>query len=143
MNSKLFEKWLEEELSPRFENPSLIFMENAIFLNTIHDTMKKVTTQRLYQTSGKRSRGPGKRSFRKRVIRENDRESNLGYAVDEIIVNMGLQVLIFQLYHCIFNAIELIWAQCKIHPVLISTLGDMVYYFTFIEGSLWFISNKL
>lgn len=40
-------------------------------------------------------------------------KAKLGHAVDELICIMGHQVLRLSPYHCIFNPIELIWAQSK------------------------------
>lgn len=40
-------------------------------------------------------------------------KANLGYAADEMINNFGHQVLRLPPYYCIFNVIELIWAECK------------------------------
>lgn len=117
MNSELFEKWMGEQLLPRLKKPSLIIMDNARyhsrFLEKIPNSQstKEEIIQWLQSTNISIPQGAFKCELLE-IVRQA-KPQKIGYATDELIYKMGHSVLRLPPYHCQFNAIELIWAQCK------------------------------
>lgn len=116
MNSTLFEKWLEEQLLPRLEKPSLLVIDNAKYHSRLSENVPNASTRKADIISWLQSKNI---NFMENALKPEllqivkQYKAKLGYAVDELICTMGHQVLRLPPYHCIFNAIELIWAQSK------------------------------
>lgn len=116
MDSSTFEKWVAEQLIPNLEQPSLILLDNASYHSRVID--KNPTN-----------------SWKKNEIKEWLLKHNIAFppaslkidlltiskahkipnrfVVDEMLREHGHEVLRLPPYHCQFNAIELIWSNCK------------------------------
>lgn len=117
MNSELFEKWMEEELLPKLERPSLIIMDNARYHSRLLE--KYPTTQstkmEIIQWLQSKNIDVPVNAFKSELLEivAQYRPTERRYAVDELILKMGHSVLRLPPYHCQFNAIELVWGHCK------------------------------
>ncbi|KAJ3661538.1 hypothetical protein Zmor_005931 [Zophobas morio] len=99
MNAENFEKWLQNDLLPKLEEPSIIVLDNASYHSRLEEkrpttAWKKVDLQLWLQ---------------KNCIAFSELDKSL----DNIITTTGHDVLRLPPYHCIFNPIEMVWSQTK------------------------------
>lgn len=116
MNSELFEKWLEENFLPKLERPSLIIMDNARYHCRLSENVPNTSSRKEEIIDWLRHQNIEfpPHAFKCELFQYvKQYKAKLPYAVDVMISNMGHEVLRLPPYHCIFNAIELIWAHCK------------------------------
>lgn len=116
MSAEMFEKWLEFQLLPTLEEPSIIILDNAsyhsrLILKQPASNWKKCEIEEWLQNRGI--------SYAKDLLKNEmlilAKQNKVvhKYAVDEIIHRNGHQVLRLPPYHCQFNAIELVWGIVK------------------------------
>jgi transposase len=118
MNAVLFTKWMEEQLLPSLEKPSLLILDNAPY--------HSVEVEKQPVSSWK------KRDIEKWLVEKNISFSSVAlkhellytaqnnkqpkrYVIDELVNKYGHQVLRLPPYHCQFNAIEEIWGITKVY----------------------------
>lgn len=116
MDSETFEKWVEKQLIPNLEQPSLIVMDNAsyhsrsIIKNPTCSWKKDEIKEWLRQHDI--AFPPTSLKVELLAIADSHRIKK-EFVVDEMLREHGHEVLRLPPYHCQFNAIELIWSNCK------------------------------
>jgi len=118
MNSKIFEKWVNEQLEPALPEKSLIIMDNASYHSVREEGTKTPTSNS--------RKGDMINWLTKNNINFNNKAKkpelyeivklNKGppiYKVDEFLKHKGHEVLRLPPYHCELNPIELIWGDLK------------------------------
>ena len=116
MNSATFEKWVAEQLIPNLEEPSLIILDNASYHSRLVDknptnSWKKEEIIEWFRKHNIAFR-PASLKTELLAISKAHRIPNK-FVVDEMLREHGHEVLRLPPYHCQFNAIELIWSNCK------------------------------
>ena len=118
MNSKIFEKWVNEQLESALPEKSLIIMDNASYHSVREEGTKTPTSNS--------RKGDMISWLTKNNINFNNKAKkpelygivklNKGppiYKVDEFLKRKGHEVLRLPPYHCELNPIELIWGDLK------------------------------
>lgn len=116
MNSENFLHWLKTQLLPNLEEPSLIILDNAPYHSTISEKQPNTsfTKNAIVDWLNKNAIAFPEGSTKTELlnIAKLHRKSKQ-YIVDETIREYGHEVLRTPPYQCEFNAIELVWGQCK------------------------------
>lgn len=116
MNSETFEKWVENQLIPNLEQPSLIVMDNASYHSRLVEKNPTSSWKKSDITEWLLQYGiafpPASLKVELLAI-ANANKIQKRYIVDEMLREHGHEVLRLPPYHCQFNAIELIWSNCK------------------------------
>lgn len=116
MNAEIFVKWLKEKLVPNLEEPSLVIMDNASYhsIEKEKQPTSSWTKPAIIAWLQKHSI-PFEDNLLKPellyIAKCNKKPKT--YVVDELLREHGHEVLRLPPYHCQFNAIEMIWADCK------------------------------
>ena len=118
MNSKIFEKWVNEQLEPALPEKSLIIMDNASYHSVREEGTKTPTSNS--------RKGDMINWLTKKNINFNNKAKkpelyeiiklNKGppiYKVDEFLKRKGHEVVRLPPYHCELNPIKLIWGDLK------------------------------
>jgi len=116
MCAETFEMWFEEDLLPNLPPHCVIVMDNASYHSRqIHKTPTMAALKdemiNFLKEKGVEVPNPATKTMLYDLIRSGNYEKV--YAVDEKAKERGAEVLRLPPYHCIFNPIELIWAQLK------------------------------
>lgn len=116
MNTTNFLKWMEDQLLPKLEAPSLIIMDNASYHSSQVETCpntswKKADIQEWLQKRNIRFQQNFLKAELLEIVKRWKPEKR--YEADELAARYGHQVLRLPPYHCIFNAIENIWGITK------------------------------
>ncbi|XP_060869615.1 uncharacterized protein LOC132944338 [Metopolophium dirhodum] len=96
MNSEVFKSWFTQMLNS-LEEPSVIVMDNASYHSTLIDNFPKKNLAELRQ--------------KVKALIPFEKKNEL----DVLSLEMGHEVIRLPPYHCQYNPIELIWAQCVRH----------------------------
>lgn len=116
MNQDNFEKWFKSQLIPNLEGPSVIIMDNASY----HCRLKEAIPNRNWTKEKLRNwlqekcinfPSNGMKDELWKIISVNLPEKN--YHLDQYAEENGHIVLRLPPYHCQYNAIEMVWSQCK------------------------------
>lgn len=116
MNSDLFKNWIETQLIPNLEEPSIILMDNAPY----HSVLREKSPNQSWSKGSiitwlNNNKIPYDNLMNKsellEITKKNKKEKV--YVIDELLREHGHEVLRIPPYHCDFNAIELIWAHAK------------------------------
>ncbi|XP_063231451.1 uncharacterized protein LOC134535938 isoform X5 [Bacillus rossius redtenbacheri] len=117
MNGETFLMWFEDMLV-HLEEPSVIIMDNASYHST--QVEKTPTTNwtkaaliAWLEKNGIKHENNLLKVELLRIAKQN--KPRIRYEVDELARNYGHEILRLPPYHCHYNAIELVWAQCKHH----------------------------
>jgi transposase len=115
MNAEIFEKWVKD-LCSALEEPSLILLDNASYHSRQKEkrpttAWKKCDLQNWLEENNIPYNATDKKDTLLNICKNNYTEKK--YAVNEIIEQAGHEVLRLPPYHCIFNAIEMVWSQAK------------------------------
>ncbi|XP_063235752.1 uncharacterized protein LOC134538391 isoform X4 [Bacillus rossius redtenbacheri] len=117
MNGETFLMWFEDMLV-HLEEPSVIIMDNASYHST--QVEKTPTTNWIkaaliawLEKNGIKHENNLLKVELLRIAKQN--KPRIRYEVDELARNYGHEILRLPPYHCHYNAIELVWAQCKHH----------------------------
>lgn len=116
MNSDTFRRWVCEKLLPNFEEPSLIVMDNAPYHSNILNKQPTSSWKKLYTINWlQENKIHFENSMRVPELLNIARNNKIEpiYEIDEVMRKNGHEVLRLPPYHCQFNAIELIWVNCK------------------------------
>lgn len=116
MNSENFIQWLKTQLLPNLEEPSLIILDNAPYHSTISEkqpntSFKKQNIIDWLNTNAIAFPEGATKTELLDIAKVHRKDKQ--YVVDQIIREYGHDVLRTPPYQCEFNAIELVWAQCK------------------------------
>ncbi|XP_063227319.1 uncharacterized protein LOC134533691 isoform X3 [Bacillus rossius redtenbacheri] len=117
MNGETFLMWFEDMLV-HLEEPSVIIMDNASYHST--QVEKTPTTNwtkaaliAWLEKNGIKHENNLLKVELLRIAKQN--KPRIRYEVDELARNYGHEILRLPPYHYHYNAIELVWAQCKHH----------------------------
>ncbi|XP_063219418.1 uncharacterized protein LOC134529365 isoform X2 [Bacillus rossius redtenbacheri] len=117
MNGETFLMWFEDMLV-HLEEPSVIIMDNASYHST--QVEKTPTTNwtkaaliAWLEKNGIKHENNLLKVELLRIAKQN--KPRIRYEVDELARNYGHEILRLPPYHCHYNAIELVWDQCKHH----------------------------
>ncbi|KAJ3646484.1 hypothetical protein Zmor_024070 [Zophobas morio] len=105
MNAENFEKWLQNDLLPKLEEPSNLVEKRPT------TAWKKVDLQLRLQKNCIAFSELHKKDTLLKLCKAHYK--NPVYVVDNIITAPGHDVLRLPPYHCIFNPIEMVWSQTK------------------------------
>ena len=116
MNAENFEKWLQNDLLPKLEEPSIIVLDNASYHSRLEEkrpttAWKKVDLQLWLQKNCIAFSELHKKDTLLKLCKAHYKKPV--YVVDNIITAAGHDVLRLPPYHCIFNPIEMVWSQTK------------------------------
>jgi len=118
MNSKIFEKWVNEQLEPALPENSLIIMGNASYHSVREEGTKSPTSIsrkgdmiNWLTKNNINFNNKAKQPELYEIVKLN-KEPPV-YKVDEFLKRKGHEVLRLQPYHCELNPIELIWGDLK------------------------------
>lgn len=116
MTAENFNKWLQYQLLPILEEPSVIIMDNAPY----HSKFKEIPPSAAWnKTKLKEFLRAKNVSFEEHMFKAElynlakHHQFEKQYISDELIMAHGHHVLRLPPYHCQYNAIELVWSQCK------------------------------
>ncbi|XP_068219992.1 uncharacterized protein [Palaemon carinicauda] len=116
MDCKTFKFWFENQLLPNINNQSLIIMDNAPYHSKILNKVPTISNKKCqilqWLESNKIDHDPAITKLELLKICKLHKEREI-YEIDQIAANHGHKVLRLPPYHCMFNPIELIWAQVK------------------------------
>lgn len=116
MNGEMFLKWVEEQLLPNLEEPSLIVMDNAPYHSMEKNKMPNSSWRvgDIKEWLANQGVAYEEDMFKRELLSlvKNKIHKKI-YIVDEIIREHGHEVLRLPPYHCDFNAIEMVWAEAK------------------------------
>ncbi|XP_072392394.1 uncharacterized protein [Diabrotica undecimpunctata] len=116
MNNDIFTKWIRTRVIPNLEKPSLILMDNApyhsVFLEKQSTTPSKKDKIVTWLIINNIQFDPKFIKPKLLQVAKMNKKENV-YVIDEVLREHGHEVLRLPPYHCEFNAIELIWANCK------------------------------
>lgn len=116
IDHKIFKTWFENQLLPNISNRSLIMMDNAPYhsniLNKVPTLSFKKTQVIEWLTANNIAHDPSYTKIELIDICKHHREKQK-YEIDNIAEHCGHKILRMPPYHCVFNPIELIWAQMK------------------------------
>ena len=118
MNSKIFEKWVREQLEPVLPPKSLVVMDNASYHSVREEGTKAPTSNSLKGdmiNCLEKNNVPFDKKRKKPELYEIIRSKKQPpiYKVDEFLKIKGHETLRLPPYHCEFNPIELIWGDLK------------------------------
>lgn len=116
MDSTKFENWLEYILLPHLEEPSLIIIDNAPYHSRVKNPLPTSSWKNKDIVKYLNKLGiEVDSSFLKvellALAKQHSPKSV--YVMDELIAAHGHRVLRLPPYHCHYNAIEMVWSQCK------------------------------
>ncbi|XP_046584928.1 uncharacterized protein LOC124291904 [Haliotis rubra] len=118
MNGGVFMDWMEHQLLPNLDQPTVIVMDNASYHNvrepgSITPTMSslKKTMQDFLTSCGVHYRPADTKIQLMEKIHINRKP--IQYTADELAAQHGHVVLRSPVRHCELNPMELIWANCK------------------------------
>lgn len=116
MDNERFKIWFENQLLPNISNGSLIIMDNAPYHSKFINNVPTVSYKKFqiiqWLVSNNIAHDPSLTKLELLEICKFHREKQY-YEIDQIAANHGHKVLRLPPYHCIFNPIELVWAQVK------------------------------
>ncbi|XP_063226418.1 uncharacterized protein LOC134533102 isoform X3 [Bacillus rossius redtenbacheri] len=117
MNGETFLMWFEDMLV-HLEEPSVIIMDNTSYHSTqVEKTPTTNWTKDALIAWLEKNEIKHENNLLKvellRIAKQN--KPRIRYEVDELARNYGHEILRLPPYHCHYNAIELVWAQCKHH----------------------------
>lgn len=117
MNRANFEKWFKTQLIPNLEQPSLIIMDNASYHSGLDEEIprKSWTKQHMLEWLLKKSVKVPDNAFKDRIwetVQQQTMPKKI-YHLDNYAESHGHRVLRLPPYHCQYNAIELVWSECK------------------------------
>ncbi|XP_063226388.1 uncharacterized protein LOC134533083 isoform X2 [Bacillus rossius redtenbacheri] len=117
MNGETFLIWFEDMLV-HLEEPSVIIMDNASYHSTqVEKTPTTNWTKDALIAWLEKNEIKHENNLLKvellRIAKQN--KPRIRYEVDKLARNYGHEILRLPPYHCHYNAIELVWAQCKHH----------------------------
>lgn len=116
MTASLFEKWLQEQLLPALQQPTVVVLDNAPYHSSLVEAQP---------TSSWRKQQLLDWLKQQNIVHSSDLLKNdllklakcnlkcKQYRVDKIIQEHGHQVLRLPPYHCQYNPIEMIWSTAK------------------------------
>lgn len=116
MSATLFENWFENTLIPKLEANSVIVLDNAPYHSRLENKIpNSSSTKETIQQFLIANNIYFEDFYTKKQLLEcmKSFEFSKEYAVDTIAQKYNHIVLRLPPYHCIFNPIELIWAQVK------------------------------
>jgi len=134
MNTENFEKWFKDKLLPNLQEPSLIIMDNAACHSGLIETVPNITwSKKLLMGWLEERQIPFPPTAMKDEIWKivNQYIPAKRYRLDELALQQGHRVLRVPPNHDQFNAINLVWSECKryydakissIHPVTNDTV---------------------
>lgn len=116
MDAGKFEWWLQNCLLPNLEEPTLIILDNASCHSRLDNPAPTPgwSKAQLLDYLTKFNIEHKKNLLRSELL-ELAMESSAPktYVIDEIIATNGHKILRLPPYHSHFNAIEMVWSQCK------------------------------
>lgn len=116
MNAEMFTKWVENQLIPNLEEPSLIVMDNAPY-HSVELERQPSSSWKKYEIVEwlEKSNIPyDKKMFKPELLSiAKIHKKTKQYKIDKLLQENGHEVLRLPPYHCQFNAIEMIWADSK------------------------------
>uniref|UniRef100_A0A6P7G776 Uncharacterized protein LOC114338511 n=1 Tax=Diabrotica virgifera virgifera TaxID=50390 RepID=A0A6P7G776_DIAVI len=116
MNGNIFTQWITTQLIPNLEEPSLIIMDNAPYHSMLVEKQPSHCSRRddiiIWLKANKINFSEALTRPELLQLAKMNRKANV-YIIDELLREHGHEVLRLAPYHCDFNAIELIWANCK------------------------------
>ncbi|XP_050316224.1 uncharacterized protein LOC126750614 [Anthonomus grandis grandis] len=116
MNHELFTKWVENQLIPNLEEPSLIIMDNAPYHSVQLEKQPSSSwkKQEIAEWLVKNNIPYNRQMFKPELLSiAKMYKRPKQYKIDTILQENGHEVLRLPPYHCQFNAIEMIWADAK------------------------------
>ncbi|XP_050305313.1 uncharacterized protein LOC126742623 [Anthonomus grandis grandis] len=117
MNRKNFENWFKTQLVPNLPPKSFIIMDNASYHSGLLEEIprKSWTKQRLTEWLKKKNIGFPEKAMKDKIwsIARRNCPSEKKYFLDEYVKPLGHKILRLPPYHCQFNAIEMVWSECK------------------------------
>ncbi|XP_031357316.1 uncharacterized protein LOC116181178 [Photinus pyralis] len=117
MNRGNFENWFKTQLVPNLPEKSLIIMDNASYHSGLLEKIptKSWTKQRMIEWLGKKNIGYPEKAMKDQIwsIVSANCPKEKKYYLDEYVKPLGHKILRLPPYHCQFNAIEMVWSQCK------------------------------
>lgn len=127
MDANKFEDWLENILLPHLEEPSLIILDNASYHSRKKNPAPTTSwsKQQIKDYLNKLGLEVDNSLLKSELLQLAKQHSpKTLYVVDELIAAHGHRVLRLPPYHCHYNAIEMVWSQCKrYYDAHIGTLG--------------------
>ena len=116
MDAEKFKMWFETQLMPNIKDKSLIIMDNAPYHSKLLNKVPTINNRKSqiidWLVSNDIYHDPSHTKIELLEICKRHK-GNQTYEIDEIAAIHGHKVLRLPPYHCIFNPIELIWAQVK------------------------------
>ena len=116
MDNERFKMWLEEQLLPNIKKESLIIIDNAPYHSKIINKVPTSSNRKAqiidWLVLNNIDHDPSVTKLKLLQLCQRHKEIQK-YEIDEIAAHYGHKVLRLPPYHCIFNPIELIWAQVK------------------------------
>ncbi|XP_031333194.1 uncharacterized protein LOC116163426 [Photinus pyralis] len=117
MNRGNFENWFKTQLVPNLPEKSLIIMDNASYHSGLLGKIptKSWTKQRMIEWLGEKNIGYPEKAMKDQIwsIVSSNCPKEKKYYLDEYVKPLGHKILRLPPYHCQFNAIEMVWSQCK------------------------------
>lgn len=119
MTSTLFEEWFTNKLLPNISPNSVIVMDNASYHSRQLNKIPNLSTKKADILSFMRSKNlsiPEKIPVKKELLKIiKSKNFQRQYVIDNLAEQHGHVVLRLPPYYCVFNPIELIWANLKSH----------------------------
>lgn len=130
MNSKLFEKWIRNQVLPNLPENSVLVIDNAPYHAEQEDKPpnKSSTKQCMIEWLQRHGEFYEEKSTRKAILYEailRLKPKEKQFKVDKLLKESGHSVLRLPPYMCDLNAIEYVWAQVKHHVRSKNTSGNM------------------
>lgn len=116
MNSELFEKWFEESVLMKLEEPSIIILDNARYHSRQEDPnpVASWTKSKIIEWLRKHNIDFEEGELKARLLERTKRHKrSKSYVVDNMALKYGHSVLRLPPYHCEYNPIELVWGISK------------------------------
>ena len=117
MNKQNFENWFKNQLVPNLPPKSLIVMDNASYHSGLLEDIprKSWTKQRLIGWLKEKNIDFPERAMKDEIWSIVEKNCNIEktFYLDEYVKPLGHKILRLPPYHCQFNAIEMVWSECK------------------------------
>ncbi|XP_072389494.1 uncharacterized protein [Diabrotica undecimpunctata] len=116
MTAKLFEKWATEQLLPNVKTNSVIVMDNASYHSRLYTKIPNTSSKKgdiIEFMENKGMATPSKCTKKELLQLIKQQNFQKEYVIDKLFERHGHMVLRLPPYHCVFNPIEMIWADVK------------------------------
>lgn len=118
MDANLFMKWFSEKLLPNLKRPSIIILDNASYHCRLKEKIpnRNANKDEIVQFLTDRNIECSLNMMKVELLQLLETVKNAvskRFEIDELAYHAGHRTLRLPPYHCQFNPIELVWANCK------------------------------